>query len=194
MVLATGSGCTVIRQSYDVPSGESALLEKGRTHYRDVLRALGPPAALSALGDGMVFLYEDADLTESQLGLNIRYRDTPVLKFVVGRGHADRGAAVLVFDRAGLVRTAYRQDWTQPLGTGLGLQVVVAVVPVTDPGGLDRSPAVHEWGAMLLEPELPVALNRQSSLDTGQGGLEQTGPLLSAGQHTLELRGSGVLP
>lgn len=187
------AGCTVIRQSYDAPTADTATFQTGKTHFRDVLETLGPPAKLSALGEDMVFLYEEADLTETQFGINIEIRDIPLLKVVLGRGHAARQATAMIFDTDGRLRSAHQEDWIQKLGGGAGIQVVVAVVPVTDPGGLDRSPAVHDWGAMLLQPELPAALNRQSNLHTGQAGIQQIGTPLAAGQHTLELRASSPM-
>jgi len=171
-------------------STEKGVANTWRAIEAPVLEALGPPAKLSALGEGMVFLYEEAELLERQLGINIHFRDVPILKFVVGRGSAERQAMALVFDDTGLLRGARRDSWNQDLGGGASAQLVGAVVPVTDSGGLDESPAVHDWGAMLLQPNLPIALNPQSSLLTGQNGVQQFGTPLTAGQHSLELRTS----
>jgi hypothetical protein len=181
------AGCAIIRQGYDTPTPEIGHFRDGKTHYRDVLRDLGPPASLSAEGDGLVFLYEHVEIGENQLGISIEYKGIPIIKLVAGRGSADGGTTVLTFDGAGMLQGSKRETWSRSLGSGAGVQTAFSVMSVTDPGGFDEPPASRNWGVDLLKARLPEALNRGSDLKTGQSGVERKGSPLGAGQHTLEL-------
>ena len=187
--IAFGSGgCTVIHKQYDQRLPEAGTLQPGRTHYRDVLAACGPPAKLSALDEQLVFLYEQAALTERQLGVNLELMGMTLFKLVYGRGHARRQVAMLTFDEAGELQAVGWDDHTESLGSGVSLQFIVALVSVTDSAGLDDVPTSHYWGASLLASELSEGLNRHSDPGSGTAGLEQKGTPHAAGQRTLELR------
>lgn len=181
------SGCAMFTKEFDRPVPEIGHFVDGQTHYREVLEELGPPAKLSAMNDGMVFLYERAALTEKQLGIDIDYEGIPVLKIVAGRGKVDGETAALLFDGGGTLVSRGRESWTRDLGKGQAVQLFISVMSVTSSGGYDDPPENNLWGAQLMMSRLPDALNRGSSLDTGQGGLERKGTPVGAGQHSLEL-------
>ena len=72
-VTAGTGGCAVLHKDFGTPLPSAPPLEAGAGTYRDVLRAMGPPHKLSRLGDGFVFLYEHAKLTERQFGFDGRW-------------------------------------------------------------------------------------------------------------------------
>jgi hypothetical protein len=182
------SGCAVIRKEYGRPVPETGRFVDGQTHYRDVLEELGPPAKLSAMDEGMVFLYERAALTEKQLGIDIDYEKIPILKIVFARGKVEGETATLLFDGEGTLISHDWETWNRDLGKGQSVQLFISVMSVTSPGGYDQAPVNNFWGAQLLTSRLPNALNRGSNLDTGQSGVEVKGTPDGAGQHSLELR------
>ncbi len=188
LLLAGASGCTIISRQYGAGVPESTAYEAHQTHYREVLKELGPPTDLSRMNDGMVFLYERSHLTERQLGINIDINDVPVLKFVYGKGRVKGETAAMIFDVDGLLLSQSWESWDRSLGSGTSLQMFISVMSVTDTGGYDRSPSVYHWGMDLANSRLPEALNRGSSLETGQNGLQRKGPILGAGQTSLEMR------
>jgi hypothetical protein len=181
------TGCAVLRQEYDSPIPVEDQFLDGESHYRDVLHELGPPVKLSTVEDGMVFLYERAALTERQFGIDIDYKDVPILKIIYGRGNVEGETAMLLFDNRGILRSHDFESWTRDLGGGMAVQLFISVMSVTSKGGYDKPPVSNYWGANLLESSLPRALNRRSNLYTGQSGVERKGSPNGAGQHTLEL-------
>jgi len=191
LVLCVGlfaSGCSVIRQDVGQPlvvdTGALATL----SDYHQVLRRLGPPHKVSVTDHGMVFLYEEVDLTERQIGINLTTKDIALFKAVVGREFADRRTLLIIFDAAGRTQSHHYREWSDIAGQGAALQFTFVVAGVADEGDLNDSPAAHDWGFGLLEASLPRALNRQSSLDTGHAGAELKGTPTNIGQHALELR------
>lgn len=156
--------------------------------YQGALRQLGPPHKLSRTDTGMTFLYEEVDLTERQIGLNLTVNEIALLKIVVAREIADRRTLVLTFDAEGATQSANYWEWSDIAGEGAGLQFVFMLAGVADEGDLNDSPAAHDWGFGLLEADLPRALNRQQNLDTGIAGIELKGTPTNIGQHVLELR------
>jgi hypothetical protein len=113
MVSFALSGCAVIRQEYGRPLPEIGQFVDGKSHYSQVLDGLGPPAQLSVMDEGMVFLYERVALTEKQLGIDIDYEHIPILKIVVGRGKAEGETAAFLFDQDGTLMCHERESWTR---------------------------------------------------------------------------------
>ena len=185
---AVTGGCSILRKDLGHPLPEASLFQDGKTHYRDVLAVAGPPLKLSATEGGLVFLYEHTALEELQFGISFDYPLIRLLKFTVGQSKADREVLVLVFDDQGILRSHRSRAWEVDLGRGMAVQLIVAVVPVTDTGSVDDDPQINEWCTAMLRARVPEALNRQSSLETGQQGVEMTGTPHGAGQHTLEIR------
>ncbi len=185
------SGCSVLKKEIDVriDPGETPFLEK-ETHYRTVLDRLGPPGKLSALSEGLCFLYESARTDEKQIGLGLGATHFPLIrwfKFSVARGRADHQAFLLTFDREGILLSQRFHEYHENLGTGGALQFFAAVAPLIDSSFLEDEIGPSEWGKSLLRP-LPETLNARHSLDAGDSGLEQEGAPTAVGQHTLELR------
>lgn len=181
------SGCTVVRNDYEFPSAQTGKAVEGKTHYSKVLDEFGPPLKLSALDNGMVFLYESASTVEDQLGVSISISNLNFLKFVFGGGKANQEVALFSFDSEGILRSTSIDSWSRSLGSSASLQFILALLPVTDTGGIGDSPPALDWGAGLLQPDVAIALNHHNSLDTGLSGVEQQGTPRSAGQRALEL-------
>jgi hypothetical protein len=182
------SGCSVIRQDVGQPLVVDVEILAAIPDYHDALRQLGPPHKIGATEHGMAFLYEEVDLTERQLGINLTIEDISLFKAVIAREFADRRTTVLLFDAEGKTQAYNYWDWSDIAGEGAALQFIFVVAGVADEGDLNDSPAVHNWGFGLLEAGLPSALNRQNSLDVGHAGVELKGTPTNIGQHALELR------
>jgi hypothetical protein len=156
--------------------------------YHQALRLLGPPHKLSRTDHGMTFLYEEVDLVERQLGFGLSTDDVSLFKAVIAREIADRRTLIVTFDAAGNTQSFNYREWSDIAAKGAALQFIFVLTGVADEGDLNDSPAAHEWGFGLLEADLPRALNRQNSLDTGNAGVELKGTPTNIGQHALELR------
>jgi hypothetical protein len=184
-------GCSVLKKEIGVPvdPAEIGLLE-GETHYRTVLAQMGPPGKVSALSEGLSFLYEYARTDEKQIGFGFSELGLPVLrwfKFSAARGRADHQALLLIFDDQGILRSQEFDEYHENLGAGGSLQFFLTVAPLIDSSFLEDEIGPNQWGTALLRP-LPQTLNSRQSLDTGHCGLEQDGTPPSVGQHTLEMR------
>lgn len=182
------AGCSVIRQDVGQPLVVDTKAVAAAPDYHHVLKILGPPHKLSRSEDGMVFMYEEVDLTERQFGVNLATNDVSLFKVVVAREYADRQALVVDFDAEGLTRSFGYRGWSDIAAEGAALQFILVIAGVADEGDLNDAPAVHHWGFGLLEADLPRQLNRQNGLETGESGVEQKGMPTSIGQHALELR------
>jgi hypothetical protein len=182
------SGCSVIRQDVGQPLVVDAEALAAIPDYHQALQMLGPPHKVAATEHGMAFVYEEVDLTERQLGINLTTNDIALFKAVIAREFADRRTAVILFDAAGKTQAYNYWEWSDIAGQGAALQFVFVIAGVADEGDLNDSPAVHQWGFGLLEADLPRVLNRQSSLDPGHVGVELKGTPTNIGQHALELR------
>jgi hypothetical protein len=145
---------------------------------------------MSALGNGVVFLYEYTLITERQLGVTFRYGLLSLIKFSHANAKADRKTLLLLFDDKGILKSYAFQDLTEKLGSGVGASFVYSVVSLVDTSNLEEEPAVFQWGTSLCKP-LPEALNIHHSLDSGQHGLELKGTTKNVGQHSLEMRSVG---
>jgi hypothetical protein len=156
--------------------------------YHSVLGLFGPPHQLSVGPAGMVFLYEEIDVNERQLGINLSFRKATLFKAVTARGMADRRLLLVSFDKAGKTSALRYQERDDAAASGAALQFVFAVAGVVDDDDLSLPPSTHEWGFGLLEADLPTALNRQYTLHNGENGLQQKATPLGVGQHTLELQ------
>ena len=81
ILLAASSGCSMIHQDVGKkPPREAsrALADRADATVDDVLEALGPPHAMSAINDGYAFLYHWYAVEERQLGLSSNW---PVLRW-----------------------------------------------------------------------------------------------------------------
>lgn len=180
------SGCTIVTDEVGEPiEPGSAGMEEG-VSTREVLDTLGPPAMVSALGEGYAFLYEYALVREKQVGLSVNYLWLRYLKFSIGSAEADREALVMTFDGEGRLLASGYRAWTEDLGKGTSVQLLISVMSVVDTEELTETPLMVKWGGELLQSRLQQSLNRQNSMMSGTSGLEQTATPSGSGQRTLE--------
>jgi hypothetical protein len=185
-LLLTG-GCTSLRTEIGKPV-DPACLETPTvsTHYREILKAMGPPTRMSTAGTDLVFLYEYALLKENQFGFSSPAEWLRFFKLSAGKATALRKAALLVFNEQGTLKAHGFREWKEDLGSGGSVQLLVSVMNVVDTSSFEEETYQHLWGGRLLESDLAVALNRPNSLEGGKEGLELLATPEWAGQHTLQ--------
>ncbi|MEA3413371.1 MAG: hypothetical protein U9R74_17820 [Pseudomonadota bacterium] len=186
------SGCTIISKQYGAPLDTSKIQPgDGPMDYRDALRALGPPARITALPGGFGFLYESLYIKERQIGLRGNGDVLRFFKLAFGDADLERRTIQLVFDESGMLRAHASDVDLDPIGKGVGMQIFYQVQPVVDTRDLELTyvdPLL--WGLSQLQP-LPETLNVGQSLDSGAAGFEMRGTPVAAGQRTLEMRQLG---
>ncbi len=180
------SSCSYITKKIDSPI-DSSLTESinTKTDYYAILDELGPPAYITSLADGFAFQYETLQIDEQQFGLSADIDLFRWFKLSYGRAKVDREVHTFVFNNAGYVQAYGKKQTRDDAGKGISYQFIVKVAQVVDTQYLDKASPQHNWGIALLQP-LPVALNREQSLDSGLHGLEQRGTPSEIGQRTLE--------
>ena len=157
------------------------------SHYADVLNRLGPPTKVSALRDGMVFLYEHVTLTERQYGLILPGEIGKWIKAVYASADADVEIMLLIFDEEGNLRGADAQTWSADAGAGMSITLIFSAGSFTDTEQYESSAArALDWGRALTMSPL-VTLNSRQNLETGANGVQLTTNSKGIGQHTLEL-------
>lgn len=182
------SGCAHLHKDLGTPlptAAEVALEPSG--HYSDFLRAYGPPAKISALPSGFVFLYEHVQIDERQYGLILPGPIAKYFKIVWATSLATTDVAVFLFDQQGhLSGSGYRTFENDP-GGGFGLTLFFKIKSLTDIDEYTHSQeGILEWGMAKFRP-IPLALNTAQSLDTGDKGLDVLRVDGMAGQRALEL-------
>jgi len=182
------SGCSSFRTEWGAPvRPESGLLKEGTTRMETVARELGPPAQVTALPDGCAFLYEYSAIDEFQVGLSADFPVLRWLKLVHAFNHLDQDTLLLTFDDLGVLRSQGDKAWRETLGGGNAAQFLFVSLSLTDPELRRQRADQHRWGRYLLQP-VPVLLNENQNLRTGENGLQQQriAPKF-AGQQTLEM-------
>lgn len=191
--LFISSGCTLIDENFSrplAPAQADHVPVDEQPHYREVMENLGAPLLVSADDDNLFFLYEYALTKERQLGISVDIEAVPWLKWIklsFARAKADHQALVMIFDKGGYLMTSQYGEWERDLGDGSSIELFLSTHRLVDTTSYTDKLGPNEWGATLLRP-LPEVLNRASSLDTGENGLELVSTPVKAGQHTLELR------
>lgn len=181
------AGCSSFRTEWDRPlRAETHALEEDITGVGTVLKAMGPPTQISALPGGYVFLYEHSAVKEFQLGLSVNAPILKWIKFVKASNRLDQEVCTMVFDDAGVLRSIDLEAWSEPLGGGGAAQFLYSTMSLTDDSALRQRSPQHTWGRDDLQ-RLPVLLNSQQSLCSGEHGLQQRLAPLMAGQTTLEM-------
>jgi len=180
------SGCSVLIEDIGQTLEASDSDLEQLVHYRDVLELFGPPHQLAVGSQGMVFLYEEIDVNEKQLGISLSGKRVTLFKAVMARSIAERRLALALFDKSGALQAMQYEQRDDAAASGAALQFVFAVAGVVDDDDLSLPPATHEWGFGLLAADLAVALNRRQSLRYGDNGVEQKATPLAIGQHALE--------
>jgi hypothetical protein len=180
-------GCTVLRTEIGNPIDATLVQDSSdSTHYRDTLKALGPPNRMSTAGSQIVFLYEYVLIKENQIGFSLNIKWLDLFKFTLGKAHAKHQADMFIYGATGQLRSHVVREWMEDLGTGASVQLIVSILNVVDTDDYEVDAYQHMWGAGLLDPQLSVGLNRQNNLDFGAQGLEQLATPTWAGQHTLQ--------
>jgi hypothetical protein len=187
MATVAVAGCssfkTELGQSF--PENRASLAE-GQTRIETVLDEFGPPNLVSALPEGVAFLYEHSVIGEFQFGISFNLPVIRYFKFIKARNHLDQDAVLMTFDEQGVLQGIGSGAWEENLGGGTALQLIVMVVSLSNTSELRRRADAHAWGRWLLQP-LPVALNSEQTLRTGANGLQQRIAPRYVGQQTLEM-------
>jgi hypothetical protein len=187
--LATLGGCALLEHDIGAPLDPDTLgrLETG-SHYGEVLDRFGPPTKMSALPDGMVFLYERIKLTERQYGLMLPGEIGKWIKAVYASADADVDVMLLVFDEQGKLRGADAQKWASDAGAGMSVTLIFSAGSFTDTEQYELSASRSlDWGRSLTLPLFNI-LNAGQNLETGLNGVQLTTNSAGVGQQTLELK------
>jgi hypothetical protein len=152
-------------------------LAPGGARDADVLAALGPPTAITALPDGYAFLYEGGRLRTRSVGGNF-------YQFQSGYAwsSAQLAIAAFVFDDEGILCGAAVERGDE--GTGSGFSAGSQGAQAFDQIAFLLPASQHFWGRQLLR-RLPAGLNRGSDMASGLHGLERRGTPVDVGQRTL---------
>jgi hypothetical protein len=180
------SGCT--RWTYDIGQDLSAKevpRVDDQLQLADVLDRLGPPHRLSALPNGYVLAYEYWHIVEDKVGFSLNAVGVDFLSVDWGDARTRGKFLLLSFDRDHRLVDSTFEEWARDAGGGQSIQPLglLSVVSVDD---LTHPMPQHRWGAFSLE-KLPVTLNADNHMDSGQNGLEQRGTPVNIGQHSLEM-------
>ncbi len=187
LVLLTG--CVQWREyELGVPIAESEVPDpaQGWT-VADVMARFGPPLRMSRDGSGYVMAWEFWDIDEYKVGFGLGFTGADALNVDWGRANASGDFMLLNFDRDHRLVSASFEEWKRNAGGGQGVQAFISAVDVVEVDDLLEELAQHRWGGQSLR-RLPVTLNQQNRLDSGDSGLEQRGGTRVIGQHALELR------
>ena len=182
------SGCAFLEHDIGEPLAldSPGAFSHGR-HYSEVLHQFGPPTKITALPDGMAFLYEHVRLTERQYGLILPGKVGKWIKAVYASADADVEAMLFIFDEQGKLRGADAQTWSADAGAGMSITLIFSAGSFTDTEQYEASATQSlGWGKALTMPPL-VALNARQNLESGANGVQLTTNSKGIGQHTLEL-------
>ena len=187
------TGCSSFRTEWGAPRPQNTRqLEIGEATVREVIHELGPPAKVTSLPGGFAFLYEHSSVREFQLGVSFNAPILKWIKFVRASNQLHQDLLLMVFDDEGVLRSMDSEEWRDRLGGGGAAQLLYSTVSLTDDLALrQRSPQLA-WGRDDLQ-RLPVLLNSQQSLRSGEHGLQQRLTPLAAGQTSLEMSASKPL-
>ena len=190
LLLCSGTllaGCT--RWTYDIgrnltPADVPAV--EDQLKIGDVLARLGPPQRMSVLPSGYVLAYEYWHIVEDKVGFSLSAAGADLLSLDWGSARTEGDFLLLGFNREHQLVDSTFEQWNRDAGAGRGIQPLVSVISVVDVDDLTNPMPQHRWGAFSLE-RLPVTLNADNHLDSGQHGLEQRGTPVNIGQRSLEM-------
>lgn len=189
LIVTTGlPGCAFLEHDIGAPlPAESVFTFIEGSYYSEVLDRYGPPTKMSAIPDGMAFLYEHVRLTERQYGLILPGEIGKWIKAVYASADANAVAVLYVFDDHGKLRSADRQTWSADAGAGMSMTLIFSAGSFTDTEQYESSASRSlDWGRKLLSSPL-VVLNSRQDLESGANGIQLTTNSKGIGQHTLEL-------
>ena len=181
-------GCAHIRTDLGAPLPAAAAIAPAESSdYSSVLKAYGPPAKISALPSGFVFLYTHVRIDERQWGLILPGPIAKYFKIVYATSLARTEVAVFIFDRQGRLSGGDFHTFENDPGGGFGLTLIFKIKSLTETDEYTRSQeGILDWG-MAMAQRLPVTLNATQSLDAGDRGLDVLRVDGMAGQRALEL-------
>lgn len=189
VLLVLLAGCSSLYKTVDPGIVlEQCAFEAETAHYHEVLDELGPPARLSEISGGFVFIYEKLVFDEQQIGFSGQKGWLQLLKMSFAGTDLKRNSYLLRFDSDGTLVAAGTLETKEDLGAGGALQALFSINQIVDTSAYedDAFDSIN-WGVSLLDP-LPLILNDRQSLTSGSAGLEQSGTTTKIGQHTLEMR------
>jgi hypothetical protein len=188
LILPLLGGCTALPFSAGYTTDESEFGERlapaaesllpGQASDGDVLDALGPPAAVTALPEGYAFLYEAGRLSTKSVGASVYS-----LKAGYAWSDAQFAIGAFVFDSTGRLtgRAIERSDGETGRGFSIGTQKSQAAEQAIYFLPYEH----HRWGSQMLR-QLPRTLNQPNNPDSGKAGLERRGTTVKVGQRSLE--------
>lgn len=183
------AGCTQWRHyelGVAIPEAAVPRPEDGWT-TTEVMARFGPPLRMSADAAGYTMAWEYWEIDEIKVGIGSFITGVDLVNIDWGKATARGDFMILSFSRDHRLLSASFEEWDRDTGGGQGVQPVFSAIDVVDVGDLLEEQSQHRWGAQSLR-EVPVTLNQQNRMDSGQAGIEQRGGSSRVGQHSLELR------
>lgn len=172
---------------YDLGSPLPAIELPARdTSLHDALALLGPPLRMTSTDTGYVLAWEHWHIRENELGVSLGALGADFLSADWGEMRIKGEFLLLTFNNDHRLTAATRSDWDSSGGGGQAIQPFLSFVSVVDTDDLREPLPQHHWGGAHLQ-RLPGALNWDSSLDTGQNGLQQRGTPTAIGQQSLQM-------
>jgi len=151
----------------------------------EVLARLGPPHRLSAAGTGYVLAWEFWQIREDTFGLSLGALGTDLMSVDWGKAHMHGEFLLVTFNRQHRTTSSSFARWSNDTGGGQAIQPFISFVSLVDVEDMLVDMPHHQWGGALLQP-LPAAINKDSSPDTGQSGIQRRGTPTGVGQQSLE--------
>jgi hypothetical protein len=165
----------------------SSDLPAQRASLNEVLQLLGPPMRMSASDTGFIMAWEHWDIRENSLGITLGALGADFFSADWGEMRIKGEFLLVTFDHQHLLTSATYTDWDNDGGGGQAIQPFFSFVSVVDVEDLIDPMPQHDWGNLLLQSDLPSALNSGSNSDTGQRGLQQRATPKAIGQQSLEM-------
>lgn len=180
------SGCTQWRYELGTRVSPDTLSDTGQTlTLTDVLARLGPPARLSAAGEGYVLAWEYWQIREDTIGMSLGFLGADLASVDWGDAHMHGEFLLVTLDRQHQVTATGFARWSSDAGGGQAIQPFAGWVSLVDVDDMLADMPQHQWGSGQLEP-LPTAINNSSRPDMGQSGIQRRGTPTGTGQQSLE--------
>ena len=186
LCLALGA-CTQWRHyELGLPIAESQMPDPAQGwNLAEVMVELGPPQRISAAPHGFVMAWEYWEIDEIKVGVGSFMTGVDLINIDWGKATARGDFLLLSFSHDHRLLTASFEEWDRDAGGGQGVQPLFSTVDVVNVDDLLEPMSQHRWGGQSLR-RIPVTLNQQNRLDSGQAGFEQRGTTQAVGQHSLE--------
>ncbi len=188
LCLSSALGACMQWRHYElgVPIAESEMPDpKQGWTLAEVMAELGPPQRISAAPYGFVMAWEYWEIDEIKVGVGSFMTGVDLVNIDWGKATAKGDFLLLSFSHDHRLLTASFEEWDRDAGGGQGVQPMFSTVDVVDVDDLLDPMSQHRWGGQSLG-RLPVTLNQQNRMDSGQAGLEQRGTTRAVGQHSVE--------